>query len=82
MVVHGLCIGLLGEGEAIHVLKVKTNGELWDRKNFLFFLPYCLSVKVLCLVVCFSSFYVWSLFKGHLGNLSNKFFLPGKQISK
>jgi len=41
-----------------------------------FFLPQCESPLFGC--GCFSSFYVWSLFQGHLGKLSNKFFLPGK----
>lgn len=51
MSLHGLNIGLMGEEEVIHMLKVKTNGGVWDRRDFLFFVPSCPNMKVLCLVV-------------------------------
>ena len=51
MFLHGLNIGSLGEEEVIHTLQVKTNGGVCDRRDFLFFLPSCPNMKVLCLVV-------------------------------
>lgn len=50
MFLHGLSIGSLEEEEVIHKLKVKKNGEVWDRGDFLFFLPSCPNVgQVFCL---------------------------------
>lgn len=51
MFFHELIIGSLREEKVIHMLEVKTNGAVQDRKDFLFFLPSCPDVKVLCLVV-------------------------------
>lgn len=51
MFLHELIIGSLGEEKVIHMLEVKTDGGVRDRKDFLFFLPSCPDAKVLCLVV-------------------------------
>lgn len=50
MFLHELIIGSLGEEKVIHMLEVKTNGGVWDRKDFFFFFPSCPNVKVLCVV--------------------------------
>lgn len=52
MFLHELIIGSLGEEKVIHMLEVKTDGGVRDRKDFFFFfLPSCPDAKVLCLVV-------------------------------
>lgn len=45
-----MIIGSLGEEKVIHMLEVEINGGVQDRKDFLFFLPSCPNMKVLCVV--------------------------------
>lgn len=51
MFLHERIIGSLGEEKVIHMLEVKTDGGVRDRKDFLFFFPSCPDAKVLCSVV-------------------------------